>query len=263
MMKHASSIRSFAPVAFLLAAALFLVAGTAHAQGSSPPAYIQQYSAAMQTAKQGVSLQRSDDVAGAVEKYEAAYRNLAEAAELARKDGAVENTNKIETKAAQIAYRAGSLLHNSDQSEAAIAHFEFGQQVAPPSFTQNTSGLRAARRKLQSAPVAAASQSVSQGNYREALQQLSEIEEQTGKTYFYTAIAHNRLNNTEQAVAYAGRTLEAGGLSGRRQGQMYLIIGEGQLRMGNDEAARSALERAVDLGSSSVAQSAQYTLDQM
>ena len=261
MTKPVFRSRSFLPAVLVLAAALLFGAGAVHAQ--SQPEYAALYEEAKQTAQEGIRMQQSDDVAGAVENYEAAYRQLAEAAEIAQQEGSVENANMIEALAAKLAYRAGSLLHNNDQSEAAIAHFEFGQQIAPPSYTNNTTGLRAARNALEQGPIVDASRALRDGNPRRTLQLLSEVEEQTGTTYFYQALAHQQLGNSESAIGYAGRALSADGLSGSRRGQMHLVIGEENMKLGDNEAARAALAQAADVGSAQVSDRAEALMERL
>ena len=251
LMKQASRFRSFLPGLLALAVALFFGAGAVQAQdgGSNQPEYAAQFKEAMATAKEGVSLQKSDDVEGAVEKYEAAYRQLAKVADMAKEAGSVENATKAQRLSAQMAYRAGSLLHNNDQSKAAIAHFEFGRDIAPPSYTKNTTGLKAARASLKKGPVVDASRALRDGNPRRTLELLSGLEEQTATSYFYQALAHQELDNSESAIGYAGRALEAGGLSTSKQRRLHLLMGEENMKLGNNEAAREALAQAADMGS--------------
>lgn len=242
--------RSFAPAALALVVALFFGTATVHAQQSgSQPEYAGVFNEAKQTAQQGAQAQNADDVEGAVAKYESAYEKMEKAAGMAKNNGDVENANMINKMAAKLAYRAGSLLHNDDQPRAAIAHFEFGQQVAPPSYTKNTTGLKAARSKLQSAPVAEASQALRDGNPRRTIELLSGLEEQTGSSYFYRARAHQELGNSESAIAAAGRAIEAGGISASKKRQLYLTIGESHMKLGDNASAREALAQAADMGS--------------
>ena len=256
--------RSFAPAALALVVALFFGTATVHAQQSgSQPEYAGVFNEAKQTAQQGAQAQSADDVEGAVAKYESAYEKMEKAAGMAKNNGDVENANMINKMAAKLAYRAGSLLHNNDQPRAAIAHFEFGQQVAPPSYTKNTTGLKAARSKLQSAPVAEASQALRDGNPRRTIELLSEMDEQTATSYFYQAVAHQELGNPESAVAYASRALDAGGLGTSKRGQLYLTTGEVQMQQGNTEEARRALEQAAELGSPQVSDRAEALLEQL
>jgi hypothetical protein len=264
MMMTPPSVRSLFSATLALAVALLVGAGAAQAQSSSSATqYEKMFKQARQTAKQGVQAQKSDDIAGAVQKYETAYRNLAEAADLAQQDGQVEAANQIKMLAAKLAYRAGSALHNNDQSQEAVAHFEFGQQVAPPSYTQNTSGLQAARKALKQGPIVDASRALRDGNPRRTIELLSEMDEQTATSYFYQAVAHQELGNPESAVAYASRALDAGGLGTSKRGQLYLTTGEVQMQQGNTEQARRALEQAADLGSPQVSDRAEALLEQL
>ena len=262
MMNPASRIRSLFPTALALVVALFFGAGAVHAQSSSQPAYAQEFEAAKATAKQGSQLEDSN-LEGAVEKYEAAYRQLAKAADMAQKAGSVENATMIQTLAAKLAYRAGSLLHNNDQSQAAIAHFEFGQQIAPPSYTKNTTGLQAARNSLKKGPIVDASRALRDGNPRRTLELLSGLEEQTGNSYFYQALAHQQLGNSESAISFARRALDAGDLGTSKRGQLYLTIGEEQMKLGDNEAAREALAQAADLGSPQVSDRAEALIERL
>ena len=251
-----------------LAAALIFGAGSfgassAHAQSEDQQAYSDLYNEARQTAQQGVQAQQSEDIAGAVENFEAAYRQLAEAAEMAQQNGDVENANQINQMAAQLAYRAGSLLHNNDQSQEAIAHFEFGQQVAPPSYTKNTAGLQAARASLKQGPIVDASRALRDGNPQRTLELLSQLDEQTANSYFYQALAHQQLGNSESAIAYAGRALDAGDLGTSKRGQLYLTIGEEQMKLGSNDEARQALAQAADMGSPQVSDRAEALMEQL
>ena len=259
-----SSFRSLASVTLALAVALLFGAGPAQAQSSGDAKqYEKMYNQARQTARQGKQAQQSDDIAGAVEKYETAYRNLAEAADLAQQDGQVEAANQIQMLAAKLAYRAGSALHNNDQSQEAVAHFEFGQQVAPPSYTRNTSGLQVARKALKEGPIVDASRALRDGNPRRTIELLSQMNEQTATSYFYQAVAHQKLGNPESAIAYAGRALDAGGLGTSKRGQLYLTTGEVQMQQGNTEEARQALEQAAELGSPQVSDRAEVLMEQL
>ena len=248
MMKQASRIRSFFPAVLVVAVALFFNADAVHAQSSGQPAYAQDFKEAKEMGRQARQLEKSENLEEAVAKYEAAYRQMAKVAEAARKEGSVQNTNLAKQYAAQFAFLAGRLLHNNDQSQAAIAHFEFGQQIAPPSYTKNTTGLRAARNSMKPG-LAEASVAVRDENYRQALRLLSELDEQNGTSYFYQALAHQGLGNSESAIAYAGRALDTGEVGTSKRRRLYLAIGEEQMKLGDNEAALESLAKAADLGS--------------
>lgn len=260
------SFRSLFSATLALAVALFFGAGAVQAQSSSSGSakkYEKMFNQARQTAQEGVKAQKSDDIAGAVSKYETAYRNLTKAAEMAQEDGQVEAANQIQMLAAKLAYRAGSALHNNDQSQKAVAHFEFGQQVAPASYTRNTSGLQAARKSLKQGPIVDASRALRDGNPQRTIDLLSELDEQTATSYFYQALAHQQLGNSESAVAYAGRALDAGELGTSKRGQLHLTIGEVRMKQGNNEEARQALEQAAELGSPQVSDRAEALMEQL
>ena len=242
--------RVFASAAVALLVALFFGTATVHAQQSgSEPEYAGIFNEAKQTAQQGMQAQQSDDIDGAVAKYEAAYKQMDKAAGMAKNEGDVENANMIQGMAAKLAYRAGSLLHNNDQSQAAISHFKFGQQIAPAGYTKNTTGLKAARNSLKQGPVVDASRALREGNPARTLELLSGLDEQTSTSYFYRALAHQKLGNNESVVANAGRALDAGGLSTSKERRLYLVIGEAHMKMGKSDPAREALTQAANLGS--------------
>jgi tetratricopeptide (TPR) repeat protein len=243
--------RVFASAAVALLVALFFGAGAVHAQSSdgNQPEYAGIFNEAKQTAQQGMQAQQSDDIDGAVAKYEAAYKQMDKAAGMAKNEGDVENANMIQGMAAKLAYRAGSLLHNNDQSQAAIVHFEFGQQIAPAGYTKNTTGLKAARSSLKQGPIVDASRALRAGNPARTLELLSGLDEQTSTSYFYQALAHQKLGNNESVVANAGRALDTGGLSTSKERRLYLVIGEAHMKMGESDPAREALTQAADLGS--------------
>lgn len=256
-------LRSSLSTALVLAFALLFGAAPALAQSEGQPAYAKKFNEAKNTAKQAQQAEKAGNVDEAVSQYEAAYREFANVADMAQNEGSVENANLAKRLSAQLAYRAGRLLYTEDRSQEAVEHFEFGQQVAPPSYTKNTKGLRAARNSVKQGPVVDASRALHNGNAREALQLLSEVEEQNGTTYFYQALAQQQLANSASAVSYAQRSLDAGGLSSSKQGQLYLIIGEEQMKQGDKEAARSALQRAAQLGSPQASQRAKALLEQL
>jgi tetratricopeptide (TPR) repeat protein len=251
-----SFVRTFASVVLALAVALSFGTAAAHAQSNNngggegnQSEYAALFKEAKQAARAGKKAQQADDVSSAVAKYETAYKKFNKAAGLAKNEGSVENANIMQKMAAQIAYRAGSLLHKNDQSQAAVKHFEFGQKVAPPSYTKNTTGLKAARGSMKQGPVVDASRALRDGNPRRTLELLSEVEEQTGTTYFYRALAHQELGNNKNVVANAGLAINAGGLSTSKQRRLYLAMGEAHMNMGDDQSAREALAQAADLGS--------------
>lgn len=264
MTKQVIRSRTFLTTVLLLAFGLLLSAGTVHAQDtSSQAAYKEPFENAIATAKEGMKLEQSGNIDGAVKNYEEAYRQMSKVSEMAQEAGSVENANLAKKYAARFAYRAGSLLHNEGRSQDAIPHFEFGQQVAPASYTRNATGLKAAQAALKQGPIVDASRALREGNAQKALDLLSEVEEQTATSYFYQAIAHQDLGNAESALGYAQQALEAGGLDASRQGQMHLLIGEQLMKQGDTEAAREALTQAADVGGPQVSDRAQALIEQL
>lgn len=245
---------------FVLAALVIGVGATPALAQSSPPAYAQAYESGMETASEARQLEESN-IAEAASLYEEAYRQLAEASEGAQEEGNLEHSDQIRMTAAKLAYRAGQLLYDDQQLEAAMGHFEYGMDLAP-SFAANRDAYNTAQAALRQGPVVEASQALNSGNPREALAVLEGAEE-TPNVLFYKAEAYNALNEDEQSITLAQRALEGDALSSTKRARLYLLIGEAQMRQGDQEGARTNLARAQEMGSGQVSERAAALLGQL
>ena len=138
----------------LMIALFMLGLGINAVAAQDKPAYIDDYNAALKMAKQAQGLAKSNpaDYTSAVEKFTQASKAFKAVAAAAEKEGQAQHSNKAKRLSAQLAYKAGMLLHNNGQSEAAIPHFEFGLEV-DPLYAENRKGINAANSALKNATV--------------------------------------------------------------------------------------------------------------
>lgn len=230
-------------------------------QQQEKPEFVQQYEAAVAVAKEAQALE-GENPEEAAARYAEAYQQLADAARMADEEGASGTAGDIRQMAAKLAYRAGQQLYKNDMDEASIEHFEAGIEI-DPSFAQNRQGLEAAQNALRQGPVVEASQALRANNPQQALDVLEGVEEENANVYYYRAEAYLALQDYENAIAAADQALEAGGLSGSRQGRLYLIRGESYMQTGNNDAAKASLEQAQTMGSSEVSARAKALLEQI
>lgn len=230
-------------------------------QQQEKPEFVQQYEAAVAVAKEAQALE-GENPEEAAARYAEAYQQLADAARMADEEGASGTAGDIRQMAAKLAYRAGQQLYKNDMDEASIEHFEAGIEI-DPSFAQNRQGLEAAQNALRQGPVVEASQALRANNPQQALDVLEGVEEENANVYYYRAEAYLALQDYENAIAAADQALEAGGLSGSRQGRLHLIRGESYMQTGNNDAAKASLEQAQTMGSSEVSARAKALLEQI
>lgn len=217
----------------LMIALFTLGLGINTAAAQDKPAYIDDFNAALKMAKQAQGMAKSNpaDYSSAVEKFTEASKAFKAVAAAAEKEGQAQHSNKAKRLSAQLAYKAGMLLHNNGQSEAAIPHFEFGLEV-DPLYAENRKGINAANSALKNATV---------GESNEAMAAAAKALEE---------------GNAASAIALADEAL-AGELTNVQKGYVYMIKGEAQMSNGNLTAASSAFDQAIRFGDAQIRARAQ------
>ena len=156
------------------------------------------------------------------------------------------------TYASNAYFYRGECANQIGNTEQAVADFEAVINLAPNKFVER-SLIRVARYEFRS------------GNYSNALQHYLQLEQYPNSIYEQEVNigimqSYHQLGQRENAEAYASRVLSAESVDASIQTEAEFIVAMNELRVGNSERAKAALQAIANKSRNAIGAEARYEL---